>query len=156
MITPKTTPARTVQVAVPEAGLKRAAAPYAGIWIDQREAVIILGTAEGPEVLSVKNDLAKHKAILNLKHKGTRSGTHSINQEKKELGKLRKEITDYLARVVKELGSVKRVIVFGPAEAKVELDKYLQEKKPRIVCERITTGPMTRNQKVAWVKRYFT
>lgn len=156
MATPKTTPARTVQVMVPEAGPKRVTAPYAGIWIDQREAVIIRATAEGPEVRSVKNDLAKHKAILNLKHTGTRSGTHFINQEKKELGKLHKEMTDYLGRVVKELGSVKRVIVFGPAEAKVELDKYLQEKKPRIVCERVTTGPMTRNQKVAWVKRYFS
>jgi hypothetical protein len=156
MATPKTPPGRTVQVAVPEAGPKRTAVPYAGIWIDQREAVIIRGTAEGAEVRSVKNDLAKHKAILNLKHKGTRSGTHFINQEKKEPGKLHKEMTDYLARVVKELGSVKRVIVFGPAEAKVELDKYLREKKPRIVCERMTTGPMTRNQKVAWVKRYFT
>lgn len=156
MATTKTSSGRTARVAPLRSGPKRGDLRCAGIWIDQREAVIIRMTNEGPDVRSVRNDLKRHKAILNLKHKGIRSGTHFINQEKKELGKLHKEMADYLDRVVAELGRVERVVLFGPAQTKIELEKYIREKKPAIVCERLTTGPMSRNQKVAWVERYFT
>lgn len=147
--------AGTVNTALRTVGAGR----RAGVWIDGSEAVIIAMEQGEVVVSAVKNDRAKHKAILNLKHSGVRSGSgagaHFVNQEKKAAGKLQQEMKDYLDRVLKAIGPAEQVIVFGPAQAKIGLDMLIQERKPRIACERQTTGPMTRNQKVAWVKRYF-
>ena len=154
--TDRKAPAGTANSTLHRVGVGR----RAGVWIDGSEAVIIAMEQGEITVSAVKNDQVKHKTILNLEHSGTRSGSgagaHFINQEKKELGKLQHEMRDYLDRVLKVIGSAEQVIVFGPAQAKIGLDKLIQEQKPRIACERQTTGPMTRNQKVAWVKRYFS
>ncbi len=130
-------------------------APLCGVWIDGREAVIIRLEAGAVSVRSLKNDQVAHKAIKGLKHRGTRSGTHFISMERSELGSLRKEVKEYTGHVIPDLVGAGRIIVFGPAGMKLDLEKRIANDLPDTICEQMTTGPMSRNQKVAWVKRYF-
>ena len=128
---------------------------HVGTWIDGNEAVIIRPGGEKPMVLSVKSDREEHKAAKDLKHVGVRSGIRFINQEKKELDRIQNQRKSYLDKVIAELKGAERLILFGPARMKQELENRIAKDLPDVVCERMTTGPMTRNQKVAWVKRYF-
>lgn len=99
----------------------------AGIWIDDREAVIISLDATGATARIVKN----------------------------ETDFPRGEPTRYLDKVISGIGRAERIIAFGPGRTNVDLWKRLTRKKPAIICQCLTTRPMSKNQKVAWVKRYF-
>lgn len=126
-----------------------------GVWIDLREAVIISLRGTIVEVRTVECDAARHKRVLRSRNTGSWFGDHFVSDEKKQLGRQRKEMQDYLGRVIKAIGRPDDLVIFGPAQAKRELLKAIGAIKPPIPCTELTTGPMSRNQKVAWVKRYF-
>lgn len=126
-----------------------------GVWIDLREAVIISLRDGTAEVKKVECHTDKHKRILQSRNSGSWFGDHFINDEKKQLGRQRKEMQDYLGRVIRAIGRPDRLVIFGPAQAKRDLLKAVGTMKPPLACTELTTGPMSRNQKVAWVKRYF-
>lgn len=128
-----------------------------GVWIDTKEAVIITLGGKAPVVRTVQADMERHKQILTTKNTGARAGTRFINMEGKMQEKLDHESVGYCKKVINELGQAGTLVVFGPAQVKHELHKALlkdpQWKKSVIAVE--TADSMTRNQMVAWVKKYF-
>ena len=129
-----------------------------GVWIDTSEAVIIAPGDGSAEVREVASDMDQYERIIKEKKTGSRFGQGFINKEGKEQAKLDKVRSEYLRSVIKELGSADELVVFGPAQLKHELAQELGKtpnwKKAPITVK--TADSMTRNQKVAWVKKFFT
>lgn len=118
-----------------------------GIWMDHSIAYLMEFTSNPFEIKIIKSKfthlkkmeaLAKNESLMHHKEQQQLSGYYK---------KLSEVIKDY-----------KRVLLFGPTNAKVELFDVLSEDERfvKIKIEIKETDKMTANQKDAFVKSYFS
>lgn len=115
----------------------------AGLWIDHREAIIVVLRESGEEIRRIPSAAARQ---------------HAVEMPPDDLRQ--KEFTEHLARyydeVIAHVRDAGAILIFGPGEAKGELKKRFEthrsEARP-ITVE--TTDNMTAPQIAARVRRHF-
>ena len=122
----------------------------AGLWIDHREAVIVMITDEGEETKQITSNMEKHVRFSG----GTISeeGGAEDQRDRQFTGHLNK----YYDEVVAYIRNAESILIFGPGEAKGELKKRLENKGlgGRIVGIE-TDDKMTDRQIAAKVREHF-
>ena len=93
-----------------------------GLWIDHREAVIVLISDGAEKITRVPSNMEKHVRFSG----GSRSeqGGGEDQQDRQFTGHL----NTYYDEVITHLGNVESILIFGPGEAKGELEKRLVSK----------------------------
>lgn len=117
----------------------------AGMWIDHREAIIV--------VLSESEEGDVTKRILSAVEK-----KHA--QEMPADDSRQREFTEHLARyydaIISYLQEARSILIFGPGEAKGELKKRFEARKDEArTIEVETTDNMTEHQVAARVREHF-
>ncbi len=113
-----------------------------GLWIDHRKAVIVLSSALEDEV----------KVILSEVEKDPSSPIPEDSQDRK----YQNQLNGYYDEVIGHIHSAKSLLIFGPGEAKGELEKRLALSKPgdrKVAVE--TDDKMTHRQISAKVRAHF-
>jgi hypothetical protein len=118
-----------------------------GIWMDHSIAYLMEFTSNPFEITTIESKLTHQKKMEAL----SKSESLMHNKEQQQLGKYYKK----LGAIIK---NYKRVILFGPTNAKVELFDVLSEDEQfmKIKIEIKNTDKMTANQKDAFVRDYFS
>jgi len=88
----------------------------AGLWIDHRKAIIVLITDEGEEVKKIVSGIEKHVRFT------AEDGLGEDSQDRK-FGNHLNSFYDEVIAVVRNADSIQ---IFGPGEAKGELEKRLK------------------------------
>jgi hypothetical protein len=128
----------------------------AGLWIDHRKAVIVIIADEDEKVIEVKSNVEKQSG----RFKGIRSTTpyesQQVQADDSQQRKFTGRLNIYYDTVIARIGNVESILIFGPGEAKGELNKRLERDNlgRRIVGFQIA-DKMTDHQIVAKVRRYF-
>ena len=126
--------------------MKRAA----GLWIDHRKALIVFISDDGEESKEIESDMEKHTRFSG----GSRSeqGGGEDQQDRQYIGHL----NTYYDEVIALLRDAESILIFGPGEAKGELEKRLANKgfAGRIVGSE-TVDKMTDRQIAAKVRQHF-
>lgn len=124
----------------------------AGLWIDHREAVIVMLTDKDEKITHIKSDAEKQIRFSGGSRKDGLQKTEAVRDRKLEQD-LGKYFDDVIANI-REAGSIQ---IFGPGEAKGELVKHLEAEglKERIV-EVASMDKMTDNQIAAKVREHFS
>ena len=124
----------------------------AGLWIDHREAVIVVLTDKDERITHIKSDAEKQIRFPGGSRKDGLQKTEAIrdNRLEQDLGK-------YFDDVIANIREAGLIQIFGPGEAKGELVKRLEAEglKERIV-EVATMDKMTDNQIAAKVREHFS
>lgn len=118
-----------------------------GIWIDHKRAVIV--TAAGEHVVSetVDSDLAAHPHY---------AGQQDGGGEKKYEARHNQQLDRYYDAVISRVAQPDGLIVFGPGEAKLELEKRIRSQAHvGYAIEVETTDKLTDPQIVARVTEHF-
>ncbi len=89
-----------------------------GLWIDHRESIIVIVTGEGAEIRRIESGIEKHVRFSG----GAQDVSTEDMQDRRFMGHLNK----YYAEVIASLRDAESILVFGPGEAKVELNKRLE------------------------------
>jgi hypothetical protein len=122
----------------------------AGLWIDHRKAVIVIVSDKGEETKQLESDMEKHVRFSG----GSRSeqGGGEDQQDRQFTGHL----NTYYDAVIEQLRDAESILLFGPGEAKGELEKRLANKGlgGRIVGIE-TVDKMTDRQIAAKVRQHF-
>jgi hypothetical protein len=122
----------------------------AGLWIDHRKAVIVIVSNDGEETKQIESGLEKHTRFSG----GSRSeqGGGEDQQDRQYTGHLNR----YYDAVTSHLRDAESILLFGPGEAKGELEKRLADKglDKRIVGTE-TVDKMTDRQIAAKVREHF-
>src|SRR5688572_30052978 len=122
----------------------------AGLWIDHSKAVIVIVSAEGEETKQLESGMEKHVRFSG----GSRSeqGGGEDQQDRQFTGHLDR----YYDEVIAHLRDAESILLFGPGEAKEELEKRLANKGlgGRIVGIE-TVDKMTDRQIAAKVREHF-
>jgi hypothetical protein len=122
----------------------------AGLWIDHRKAVIVNVSDEGEETKEIESGIEKHVRFSG----GSRSeeGKADDQRDRQFTGHL----NTYYDEVISYIRDAESILLFGPGEAKGEIEKRLANKGlgGRIVGVE-TVDKMTDRQIAAKVRQHF-
>ena len=95
----------------------------AGLWIDHRKVVIVIVSDEGEETKQIESDMEKHVRFSG----GSRSeeGKADDQRDRQFTGHL----NTYYDEVIAHIRDAESILLFGPGEAKGELEKRLANKQ---------------------------
>ena len=120
----------------------------AGLWIDHRKAVIVLITDEGEEVKKIISGMEKH-----VRFAGREGGAGEDVSDRK----FGNHLNSYYDEVIAVIRDADTIQIFGPGEAKGELEKrFEQEGLTAKVLAVETVDKMTDRQISAKVRKHFS
>ena len=131
-------------------------ASKAGVWIDHKQATIVLLSDAGQEIKKIVFDIGQpvHKTG-DGRSKNTFTRNDFVAEDKLER-KVASDRKDYYGDVLAALRGVSTLLILGPGEAKGELGKLIQSKKVRgMAVESETADKMTDRQLTAKVSQHF-
>jgi hypothetical protein len=122
----------------------------AGLWIDHRKAIIVLITDEGEEVKKIASGMEKDVRFTG--GNGSEDGSSEDVRDRQFENHLN-SYYDQVIAVVRDAGSIQ---IFGPGEAKGELEKRIEHEglKAHILAVE-TVDKMTDRQITAKVRERF-
>ncbi len=119
-----------------------------GLWIDHRETVVVVIGDKGEETRRIESGMEKHVRGGS----GSEDGSAEDQRDRQFTGHLNR----YYDEVISHLRDAESILIFGPGEAKGELEKRLASKglSGRIVGVE-TVDKMTDRQIAAKVRQRF-
>ncbi len=119
-----------------------------GLWIDHRESVIVIVTDEREETKRITSNMEKHVRFS--------GGAQASSEEDIRDNKFSGHLNKYYDKVIASIRDAESILIFGPGEAKGELEKRLERKGlgGRIVAIE-TVDKMTDRQIAAKVRQRF-
>jgi hypothetical protein len=122
----------------------------AGLWIDHRKAVIVIISDAGEMIKEVTSNMEKH-----VRFTGGNSSEDGSSEDVRDR-KFGNHLNSFFDSVIAWVRDVETLQIFGPGEAKLELEKRLKEKgfKGRITAVE-TMDKLTDRQISAKVRENF-
>ena len=127
-----------------------------GLWIDHREAVLVILTGDAEEILHIPSTDEKHIHYSGRSHSKTPEGLTGVAAEDQRDRKFENQLKRYYDEVIAAVRGADTIQIFGPGEAKGELKKRIEREKLKahtLVVE--TTDKMTDRQIAAKVREHF-
>lgn len=128
-----------------------------GIWLDKEKAIIISLFEEKHTIKHIDSKIEGRERFEGEGKKYGRFGGQFLSMENKKKNRLKKQSVEYLKRIIPEIKNSDKIVLFGPAEMKTELEKLILKDhnlKDRLMAVKIADS-MTENQLVAWVKKFY-
>jgi len=127
-----------------------------GLWIDHREAVLVVLTDGMEEIRHIASSDEKHTHYSSRSHSRTSEGFKEVTAEDQRDRKFGNQLNKYYDEVIAAVRDADTIQIFGPGEAKGELKKRIERdglKAHILVVE--TADKMTDRQVAAKVRDYF-
>lgn len=125
-----------------------------GIWIDKSKAYVI--DAENGSLEMIESEVESFKSIGGSPGSSP-YGNQDASGEKEMQERQRNQLKKYVDTVSDKISDASKVVIFGPAEAKLELKKSIESKsalKSKLVGVE-TTDSMSEKSLIEWVKNYY-
>ena len=90
-----------------------------GLWIDHNKAVIVSITNNGEERRIITSDMEHY-----VRHSSNVPGDGSAEDVRDQ--RFWNHLGEYYVKVIAHIGDAKSILIFGPGEAKHELQKHLE------------------------------
>ncbi len=127
----------------------------AGLWIDHRQAVIVILSDHGEEIKRIESNVEKHIRYSGASHSQTPDG-HDDSAEDRRDRRFDDHLNKYYDEVISLIQNVDSILIFGPGEAKGELQKRLEgQAANRSIVTTEASDKMTRGQIAAKVRQHF-
>lgn len=120
-----------------------------GLWIDHRRAVVVIVNDKVEEVKVITSNMEKHVRFAS----GNSEDGSSEDVRDRQFGN---HLNSYYDSVIAAIRDGDSILIFGPGEAKGELQKHLEKNElgERIVCVE-TADKMTDRQIAAKVRAHY-
>ncbi len=94
-----------------------------GLWIDHRQAVIVINLDQAEEIKRVTSSIGKHIHYSGASEANERNGLHNDTTEDRRDRRFSDRLNRYYDEVIMYLGDANSILILGPGEAKVEFQK---------------------------------
>jgi hypothetical protein len=129
---------------------------YAGIWIDHRKAVIVVLTADGETLTTVESDVEKHPQRSGDSPMTGAYEARQVPADDSRQRALTGDLNGYYDRVLASLPGGCSLLLFGPGEAKGELNKRIGKTRHDVTLVGVETkDKMTDKQIMAKTRGHF-
>lgn len=128
-----------------------------GIWLDKEQAIIINLSAGSHTIKYLESNITTRERFPGEGKKFGRFGSQFLSMESKKRNAVKNQSEEYLKNIISELKNTDKLVVFGPAEMKILLEKAILGNN--LISDKLLAvepaDNMTENQLVAWVKGYY-
>ena len=128
-----------------------------GIWLDKEQAVIINLSAGSHTIKYLESNIATRERFPGEGKKFGKFGSQFLSLESKKRNAVKNQSEEYLKNIINEVKNTDKLVVFGPAEMKIQLEKAILGNN--LISDKLLAvepaDNMTENQLVAWVKGYY-
>jgi hypothetical protein len=127
-----------------------------GLWIDHREATIVILTDGVEEIKHIVSNNGKHIKYSGSSHSKTPEGLKEVTSEDQRDRQFGNHLNKFYDEVIDFIRTADSIQIFGPGEAKGELEKRIEREglKSHILAIE-TTDKLTDNQISAKVRGQF-
>jgi len=125
----------------------------AGLWIDHSQATIVMLSTDGEKTEHVESDMEKHVRFSGDSHFDGVGTSTAEDQQDRRFGN---HLNQYYDKVITAIREAEAILIFGPGEAKGELQQRLEREAlgGRIVGVE-AADKMTDRQIAAKTRQYF-
>lgn len=127
-----------------------------GLWIDHKKAVVVILEEQGEVTRLIQSGVEKQNRVRGGIHAARTKGTQDLPADVHKDKHLIERLNRFYGSVISALRDSDSVLIFGPGEAKSELEKRIAHEK---IGARIagveTADKMTDRQIAAKVRGYF-
>ena len=128
-----------------------------GIWIDHEKAYIVSIEHSREHTVCIESNVEGHSRLSGGSRSSTIYGPQEVASERKIEEKRKHHLQRYYRNVIRAIKEGERILIFGPGEAKIELERAI--KKTKGLYSRIDrvepADKMTERQIVARVREFF-
>jgi stalled ribosome rescue protein Dom34 len=127
-----------------------------GLWIDHREATIVILTDGGEKIKHILSNNIRHMHYSGSSHSKTPEGLKEVSSEDQRDRKFGNNLTKFYDEIIANIRDADSIQIFGPGEAKGELEKRIEREglKAHILAIE-TTDKLTDHQISAKVRQRF-
>ena len=127
-----------------------------GLWLDHRDAIIVILTDGEEEIKHVTSSSGKHIRYSGSSHSKTPEGLKEVTSEDQRDRKFDNQLNKFYDELIASIRDADSIQIFGPGEAKGELEKRLKHEqiKGQILTSE-TADKMTDRQVAAKVREHF-
>ena len=97
-----------------------------GLWIDHREAVIVILSNGVEETKHIASNSGKHIRYSGSSHSKNPQGSKEVTGEDQRDRRFENILNRFYDRVIAVIQDAESIQIFGPGEAKIELKKRLE------------------------------
>ena len=128
----------------------------AGLWIDHREAVIVLLSEKGQETRRIKSQVEKQRRRSGRSSSSASFAAQMVPADDSREREYTGHLGNYYDEVISCLRPANAILLFGPGEAKGELKKRIERDKLDLRITRFeTSDKMTERQISQKVRRHY-
>ncbi|MEQ1827032.1 MAG: hypothetical protein ABL921_13840 [Pirellula sp.] len=127
-----------------------------GVWIDHRKAILVTINNGVEAVHEIESGVEKHVRDAGGSGSGSSHGSQDVVAGDKRDRKFSNHLNTFFDRVIQQFEHADGIVIFGPGEAKGELEKRITSKEMRkhiLLVE--TADKLTTPQLVAKVRACF-
>jgi stalled ribosome rescue protein Dom34 len=127
-----------------------------GLWIDHKKAILVIQTEHGESIQQIESEIGRHVHYRGASHtKSPFSAQYQQGDDQLD-NKYNEQLHKFYEKVIACLREADAVLIFGPGEAKRELEKRIAHEKVKVPVLKIETADkMTERQIAAKVRNYF-
>jgi hypothetical protein len=100
-----------------------------GIWIDHRKAVVVIASSDQVTAKTVESDVGPHARYSDRAAYPTPDSPKAGRGEKKFAERSRQSLDRYYDEVISQMGQPEALLIFGPGEAKLQLQERMRHSK---------------------------
>jgi hypothetical protein len=127
-----------------------------GLWIDHKKAILVIQSEQGEEIQKIESGVGRHIPYRGTSHPKSPYGAQHQQGDDQLDNKFTEQLNKFYDKVIAQLRTAKAVLIFGPGEAKGELEKRVAHEKIRLQIVGIETADkMTDRQIATKVRKYF-
>ena len=127
-----------------------------GLWIDHKKTVLVVQNEHGENIQQIESGIGRHVRYRGASHSKSPFSAQYQQGDDQLDNKFTEQLNKFYEKVIAQLRKADAVLIFGPGEAKRELEKRIAHEKVKVPVMKIETADkMTERQIAAKVRNYF-
>ena len=127
-----------------------------GLWIDHKKAILVIQTEHGENIQQIESGIGRHVHYRGAPHPRSPFSAQYQQGDDQLDNKYAEQLKKFYEKVIAHIREADAVLIFGPGEAKGELEKRIVHEKLRVQIVGVeTTDKMTERQIISKVRNYF-
>jgi len=127
-----------------------------GLWIDHKKTVLVIQDEHGENIQQIESGIGRHVHYRGASHpKSPFSAQYQQGDDQLD-NKYTEQLNRFYEKIIAQIRDADAVLIFGPGEAKHELEKRIAHEKVKVPFIKIEAADkMTERQIAAKVRNYF-
>lgn len=129
---------------------------HIGLWIDHKQAILVIQGEKGEEMQKIESGVERHVSYRGASLSKSPYGAQHQQGDDQLDNKFTEQLNKFYDKVIAHIRAAEAVLIFGPGEAKGELQKRIAHEKIKVQITGVETADkMTEPQVRTKVRKYF-